>query len=43
MFIFQESLSDAALTSSSAGRAGNVYLSDGCVTIIKTVKMERTN
>ena len=43
MFTFQESPRDAALTSSSAGRAGNVFLSDGFVTIIKTVKMEKMN
>ena len=40
---FQEFLRDAVLTSSSVEKMANVYLRDGFVTIIKTVKMEKMN
>jgi len=41
--ILKEFLRDAAPTSSSVEKMANVYLRDGFVTIIKTVKMEKMN
>ena len=40
---FQESQRDAARTSSSVESQANVYLRDGSVITIKTVKMEKMN